>query len=124
MSGSGPITPASPSESQPEPFVATLRSQPTVIRLAARGQPHLTLRVEMPEVWDVVRVETPPATPVRAVKRRALEVLYPDYGDADAFIMKLNGAAVRDEDTSVADAGARDGSIFLLTFRRRRPVRS
>ena len=47
-----------------------------------------------------------------------------DYGDANAFIMKLNGAAVRDEDTSVADAGARDGSIFLLTFRRRRPVRS
>jgi hypothetical protein len=95
-----------------------------VIRLAADGQPHLTLRVEMPEVWDVVRVETPPATPVRAVKRRALEVLYPDYGDADAFIMKLNGAAVRDEDTSVADAGARDGSTFLLTFRRRRPVRA
>ena len=124
MSAPDSTTPPGSGESQPEPFVATLRSQPTVIRLAGDGQPHVTLRVQMPEVWDVVRVETPPATPVRAVKRRALEVLYPDYGDANAFIMKLNGAAVRDEDTSVADAGARDGSIFLLTFRRRRPVRA
>lgn len=124
MTASGPATPPSPpAQSQEEPFVATLRSQPSVIRLAADGQPHVTLRVEMPEVWDVVRVETPPATPVRAVKRRALEVLYPDYGDIDAFVMKLNGAVVPDEDVSVADAGAQDGSIFLLTFRRRRPVR-
>jgi hypothetical protein len=124
MTSAGPTSALAPTASQPEPFVATLRSQPTVIRLATEGQPHLTLRVEMPEVWDVVRVETPPTTPVRAVKRRALEVLYPDYGDADAFVMKLNGAAVRDEDMSVVEAGARDGSIFLLTFRRRRPVRS
>jgi hypothetical protein len=124
MSSSGPTPPSAPNEAQDEPFVATLRSQPSVIRLATEGQPHMTLRVEMPAVWDVVRVEAPPTTPVRAVKRRALEVLYPDYGDADAFIMKLNGAAVRDEDLSVTDAGARDGSIFLLTFRRRRPVRA
>lgn len=124
MSSPVPTSLSAPAQSEHEPFVATLRSQPSVIRLATDGQPHLTLRVEMPEVWDVVRVEAPPATPVRALKRRTLEVLFPDYGDADAFVMKINGVAVRDEDVSVADAGARDGSIFLLTFRRRRPVRS
>ena len=108
---------------RPEPFVATLRSQPRVIRLADDGHPYLTIRVEMPEVWDVVRLEVSPTTPVRTIKARALEALYPDYGDADAFVMKLGGAEVRDEDLPLSDAGARDGSIFLLTFRRRRPVK-
>jgi hypothetical protein len=117
-------TPTSLAETREEPFVAALRSQPTVIRLVGPGQPYVTLRVEVPEVWDVVRVEAPLTTSVRTIKVRALETLYPDYGDADAFVMKLNGAEVRNEDASVADAGARDGSIFLLTFRRRRPVRA
>jgi len=111
-------------ENVQEPFVATLRSQPTAIRLGTDGEPRLTLRVQMPEVWDVVRIEAPATTPVRMVKQRALDVLYPDFGDSDAFVMKLNGIEVRNEDATIADAGAKDGSIFLLTFRRRRPVRS
>jgi hypothetical protein len=110
--------------SEQEPFVATLRSQSATIRLGNEGEPSLTLRVQMPEVWDVVRIEAPATTPVRVVKQRALDVLYPDFGDSDAFVMKLNGIEVRNEDATVSDAGAKDGSIFLLTFRRRRPVRS
>jgi hypothetical protein len=35
----------------------------------------------------------------------------------------LGGAEVLDENAPVADAGARDGSILLVTSRRRRPVR-
>ena len=105
------------------PFVASLRSQPTAIELGNSSQARLTLRVQMPEVWDVVRVEAPATTPVREVKQRALDVLYPDFGDSDAFVMKLNGVEVRDENATVSDAGAKNGSIFLLTFRRRRPVR-
>jgi hypothetical protein len=116
----GPGTAAS----QQEPFVATLRSQPTTIRLGKDGEPTLTLRVQMPEVWDVVRMEAPATTPVSVVKQHALDVLYPDFGDSDAFVMKLNGVEVRNEDATVSDAGAKEGSIFLLTFRRRRPVRS
>ena len=36
---------------------------------------------------------------------------------------KLRGWEVLDEGASLADAGATDGSIFLLTHRRRRPVK-
>jgi hypothetical protein len=106
------------------PFVATLRSRSGVIRLSAEGEAHLTIRVEVPEVWDVVRIETAPTTPLRTIKTRALQALYPDYADGDAFVMKLNGTEMRDEDASVSSVGAKDGSTFLLSFRRRRPVKS
>jgi hypothetical protein len=100
------------------PFVTQLRARPGVIRLGAEGAPTWTVRVEMPDVWDTVRIEAPPTTPVITLKRRALEALYPED-----FVLKLNGFEVLDENASIADAGAVNGSIFLLTFRHRRPVR-
>ena len=123
MTGSG-MAGASGGPSDDVPFVASLRSQPNTVRLATAGQAHITIRVEVPEVWDVVRVEAAPSTTVRAVKTRALAALYPDKADVDAFVMKLNGAEIHDEDAALADAGVKDGSTFLLTFRRRRPVKS
>ncbi len=109
------------------PFVASLRSRPDAIRLCASAASStascITLRVEMPEVWDTVRVEIPPAEPVLALKIRALDALYRSGSPSD-FVMKINGYEVLDENVSLTDAGARDGSTFLLTFRRRRPVRS
>ena len=105
------------------PFVAQLRSRPGVIRLGADGQSRITVRVQMPEVWDVVRVETPASESVRSVKAEALAVLQPQGDLAEDFVVKLNGYEVLDEMASVAQAGAMDGSTFLLTYRRRRPVR-
>jgi hypothetical protein len=106
------------------PFVANLRSRKSIIRLAPEGTPGaITVRVEMPDVWDVVRVEVLPTDQVLAVKKRALEALYPQYNVLDDFIVKLRGWEVLDETQSLTDAGAIDGSIFLVTFRRRRPVR-
>jgi hypothetical protein len=108
-------------------FVTSLRTRPGLVRVGSdspsTGGPVMTIRVEMPEVWDAVRVETQAAVPVRMVKDQALRVLYPDAAFPEAFVMKLRGFEIRDESVSVADAGARDGSIFLLTYRRRRPVR-
>jgi hypothetical protein len=104
------------------PFVAQLRSRPGVLRVGAAGEPTITVRVQMPEVWDVVRVEAPPSEPVLAVKVRALEALSPGADFHDEFVMKLAGWEVLDENVSLAEAGAVDGSIFLLTNRRRRPV--
>jgi len=106
-----------------ESFVTGLRARGSVIRLYSGGQAHVTIRVEVPEVWDVVRVEAPLTASVRDVKVRTLAVLYPDYGDADAFVMKLHGAEVRDESASIGAIGAVEGSIFLLTHRRRQPVK-
>ena len=107
-----------------EPVVAGLRSRPEVIRLWRGEASHIALRVEVPEVWDVVRVETPVTETIQTVKAAALRALYPDAQDIEAFVVKFNGAELRNEEASVSDVGARDGSTFLLTFRRRRPVRS
>ena len=105
------------------PFVNQLRSRPGVVTIGADGQPRVSLRVQMPEVWDVVRIEAPATEPVMTVKVQALAALYPEAESPDAFVMKLNGFEVLDESVSVADSGATNGSTFLLTHRRRRPVR-
>ena len=105
------------------PFVTTLRSRPTVIRLAPEGMPAITIRVEMPEVWDVVAVAVSPTEPVVTVKKSALTALYPEAQLHQDFVVKLNGWEILDESVSLTDAGVIDGSILLLTFRRRRAVR-
>lgn len=107
------------------PFVTTLRARAATIRLdgAMDGEETITVRVQMPEVWDTVRVEAPLAAPVMAVKARAIGALCPEVRFPDDLVVKLNGFEVLDERISLADAGATDGSTFLLTFRRRRPVR-
>ena len=105
------------------PFVAQLRSRPGIIHLGAQGEATFTLRVEMPEVWDTVRIDAAASTPVLDLKRAALDALLPDGQYLEDFVLKLHGFEVMDELSSVAEAGARDGSIFLLTYRRRRPVK-
>ena len=105
------------------PFVSQLRARPGVVRLGTDGEPRISLRVQMPEVWDAVRIESPPAGSVAAVKASALAALYPEGEPSHSFVVKLNGYEVLDEAVSVTDAGAKDGSTFLLTYRRRRPVR-
>ena len=106
-----------------EPFVAQLRARGQTIELASPEGPAITVRVEMPEVWDVVRVHASPDERAITLKRRALEALFPgaELHDED-YVLKLNGWEVLDESASLAAAGAVDGSIFLVTNRRRRPV--
>jgi hypothetical protein len=102
------------------PFVATLRARPETVVLGA-GFGALLLRVEMPERWDVVRVTAQPTESVLAVKVAALAVLMPG-ADHRRWMMKLRGAEVPDSDT-LLEAKALNGSTFLITHRRRRPVR-
>jgi hypothetical protein len=106
------------------PFVAQLRTRGSTIELASPTGPAITVRVEMPEVWDVVRVHASPDERAITVKRRALEALKPgaELRDED-YVLKLNGWEVLDESASLAATGAVDGSIFLVTYRWRRPVR-
>lgn len=105
------------------PFTATLRSRPDVLRLGTGNEPVITLRVQVPEVWDTIRVEAPADTAVVVVKERALQILMPDAPHHEGYVMKLGGWEVLDERVTLADAGAKAGSIFLLTSRRRHPVR-
>ncbi len=107
------------------PFASRVRARPGTIVLgdpAAPG-PRWTLRVEVPEVWDTVRLSAPASEPVLSLKVTALAALMPDADYHEDFVVKLGGAEVVDENAAVAAAGAQDGSIFLVTSRRRRPVR-
>jgi hypothetical protein len=108
----------------PTPFATQIRVRHEApIRLAPQGSALLTVRVEVPEVWDAVEFAVSSTTTVKDLKLRALEELYPDANDPGVFVMKFDGWEIRDESMSVAQTGVKDGSIFLLTFRPRRPVR-
>ena len=104
------------------PFVVGLRARSSTIRLAPDGADAITIRVEMPEVWDTVRIVVASSEPVIAVKVRALQALYPEAQMHQDYVLKLRGWEILDEAASLADAGVIDGSILLLTSRRRRPV--
>ena len=105
------------------PFVAQVRARGDILRVAPSGRPTITVRVEMPEVWDTVKALVSPDQAVMSLKVRALDALYPIAESHSEFVLKLNGWDVLDESATIASLGAVDGSIFLLTHRRRRPVR-
>jgi len=106
------------------PFSAQLRARPGILTLgAASAAERWTVRVQLSEAWDAVRVSVPPSESVRALKLAALEALQPDARYHEDYVVKLRGVAIGDESASLADVGAADGSIFLVMYRRRRPVR-
>lgn len=105
-------------------FVTTLRARPMSIRLAPPAAATVwTVRVQCEDAWDAVRMEVLPETSVRDAKHAAMTALLPDVTDTDGYVAKLRGIEVRDEGVSLQSAGAVDGSIVLVTSRRRRPVR-
>ena len=104
-------------------FVNTLRARGQTLSVGAPAADALTLRVQVPEVWDVVRVRAARGESVLEVKRAAAAALLPGDTDADDLVVKLNGFEVLDEGASLVDAGVKDGSTLLVTHRRRRPIR-
>lgn len=103
-------------------FVNQLRTNGDVLTLSA-GEDTWQIRAEVPEVWDVVRIDAAPTDPVLAIKVNALESLLPNAKSHDEYVVKLGGFEVLDESLSLEQAGAKNGSIFLITNRRRQPVR-
>jgi hypothetical protein len=104
-------------------FVNSVRARPDTLRLGAGGAGSWTIRVQVPEVWDTVRIEVPASASIREVKDLAMSALMPETHDVGELVMKLHGYEMLDEYASLADSGAKDGSTFLLTYRRKRPVR-
>jgi hypothetical protein len=105
------------------PFVAQLRSAGAPIMLGEPGAATITIRVESAELWDAVRVIAPPETVLAEVKQRAVVGFYPDNEYAENFVLKFRGWEILDENASLKDCGIVNGSILLLGYRRRRPVR-
>ena len=104
-------------------FVNQLRARNATILVGAADVPgRITIRVQMADVWDMVRVTAPASTPVDEVRQLALAELLPEDQHADV-VVKLNGFEVLDETLSLNEAGVKEGSTLLITYRRRRPVR-
>lgn len=105
--------------------VSQLRAREGVLSLGAAGDAPtaITVRVTVPELWETIAVRCDVDTPVLAIKRAVLQELGEVDHPAEDFVVKLRGFEVLDESASVSAAGARDGSTFLVSFRRRRPVR-
>ena len=91
--------------------------------LAPTGGAAITIRVQLLEAWDAVKVIADPSTSIATVKARALSVLAPDVPLPGDVVTKLGGFEIRDEAKSLHDAGVLDGSTLLLHFRRRQPIK-
>lgn len=113
-------------EARHVPWVQQLRTRPEaiVIGAPAADAPRWHLRAELAEAWDAVRIEAAPSDTVRALKLNALQAFAPATLFPDDYTVKLRGIEILDESATIAAAGARDGSIFLIARRLRRPVRA
>lgn len=100
-----------------------LRARPGVLALGQEGAGAITVRVQVPELWDAIAVRCGEGTSCRALKQAVLEAFGEHHHPAEDYVLKLRGFEVLDESAPVTVAGARDGSTFLLTYRLRRPVR-
>lgn len=103
-------------------FATQLRTNRAPIFVAS-GPNAITIRVEASDIWETVRVTALPSSSVSDVKQKVVAELFPAGDLPDDFVVKLNGWEVLDARATLKDAGAQDGSILLLHYRRRRPVR-
>jgi hypothetical protein len=105
------------------PFVTSLRARPETLVVGNPGADAITIRAQLFEAWDAVRISASPNESVENVKARALETLDPSGGDHAGYLVKLRGFEILDETISLAAAGVANGSTMLIAFRHRRPVR-
>ena len=103
------------------PFVSALRTQGAPLTLGAGSGNVLHLRAQVLEAWDAIRVDADPSASVKSLKQLALQTLYPHVDEND-YVVKLHGWEILDENAPISSTGARNGSIFLISDRRRRPV--
>jgi hypothetical protein len=103
-------------------FVNSLRTRGEPAKLGTPPGKPLRVRAQVLEAWDAIRIEADPSATVRSLKQLALRELYPEDIPDEEFVVKLNGFEILDESAPLSATDARDGSTFLITDRRRRPV--
>lgn len=103
-------------------FVAQLRASRTPITLAEGGGT-ITLRVEASDIWETARVTEKPTTEVAEFRRDVVKALFGEAAHEDDFVLKHRGWELLDPFATLAAAGIGNGSIVLVAYRRRRPVR-
>ncbi len=83
----------------------------------------MNVRVQLLERWDRMAFSVTPETPVATLKRDALTAFGLGNAEPTDYVVKLRGWEVLGEQGSLAESGAREGSTYLVTLRRRRAVR-
>ena len=83
----------------------------------------LTLRVSVPDVWDLVTVESAPDWTVERLKSEALAAALGGSPDAARYETKFRGGVVLDEGATLASLGVPNGAALIVLPARRRPVR-
>jgi hypothetical protein len=104
------------------PFVNSLRAAGPPFILGSASNQMLHVRAQVLEAWDAIRIDANPSASVRSLKQLALRELYPDARREEEYVVKLHGFEILDEDAPISSTPARNGSTFLITDRRRRPV--
>lgn len=99
-----------------------LRTRGEAIKLGNITTDPMRVRAQVLEAWDTILIDADPSASVRSLKQLALRELYPVDRPEEEFVVKLNGFEILDEDVPLSASGARSGSTFLITDRRRRPV--
>lgn len=82
----------------------------------------LAVRVMVPDVWDGVQLELPGSATVAELKRTVLARLHVPR-DPAGYEVKFRGAALYDENRSLADSGIVPNAHLIVLPRRRRPVK-
>ena len=106
----------------PRLFVNGLRTQGHAFKLGSPSGPALQLRAQVLEAWDAIRIDADPSASIKSLKQLALRELYPAQKHESEYVVKLHGFEMLDEDAPISSTAAKNGSTFLVTDRRRRPV--
>ena len=104
-------------------FTDQLRARASTIVLAPGAGSRLSVRVQLLESYDTVRIDAPADATVLSLKVAALAVLEPGVTACDDFVVKHRGVEVLDESQELAAAGIPDRTILSVSHRRRRAVR-
>jgi hypothetical protein len=83
----------------------------------------MTVRVWVPEVWDIVSLDAGPEWTVERLKSEALEQATGRKPDGEAYEVKFRGALVLDESETLAGLGAPDNASFIVLHARRLPAK-
>ena len=106
----------------PRPFVNGLRTRGPAFKLGSPRGPAMQLRAQVLEAWDAIGIDADPSASVKSLKQLALRELYSDSKHEREYVVKLHGFEILDEDAPISSTAAKNGSTFLITDRRRRPV--
>jgi hypothetical protein len=80
------------------------------------------VRITVHEAWDEVALPWQADASLQSLKEAALELTRAS-GPSDAHVIKFNGAELRNESVTLAEAGIPENGALIVLRRRRRPVR-